>query len=309
MDFRIAEFLSQPLLLDESHARWLTSMFKARGSISSDLGVNDVRLIAEKQASNAKAQSSRVTAVLPISGMIDQRDSMMMQIFGGTSVESLIQGVDICLNEPLIGGIIFNIYSPGGSAYGVKDAADYIYTARSEIAMVSISNSIMASAAYYLGSAASRVYASPSSVTGSIGVYLEHYDQSKALQEQGVTATIVRIPEYKAEGHPDEPLSTEGLAQMKHRCAAIYEQFSGDVAKYRGVSRGTVDEEYGMGRTLNASQAYSCGMVDKVATLSEVSAGMRTGSIMRSLAQSSKMGLAVDSVMARNRMNAITSGW
>lgn len=307
MLIHLAEFLSQPLLLDHAYAASLWSMAK-QGRLES-LGEpkkNDVRMAAERQATAAKSSGSKITAVLPILGVIDQRESWMMRYFGGTSIESLMEGLSICLNEPRITGIALDCDSPGGSAFGVKEGADEIAKARSQMPMVSVANCFMASGCYYLGSATSRIYASPSSQVGSVGVYMTHYDQSKALTDAGIVSTVVRIPEGKAEGHPDEPLSESARQQMEIRCAGIYDQFTGDVARYRGVTQTTVKESYGMGRCLSASDALAAGMVDKVATFAEVLDQMQSGTIARSLAQSGRMEGAVDAAMLRDRLRVVS---
>lgn len=304
MLIQLAEFLSQPLMLDQSYMARLHSMVRSGEASHIEPIRNEVRLAAENQAKSAKGQSSRITAVLPICGVIDQRDSWMLQMFGGTALDSLLEALSICMNEDRIGGVIFDFASPGGSSFGVKEVADCIASCRKEKPIVSVSNSIMASAAYYLGSAASRVYATPSSVSGSIGVYLEHEDHTKANEQDGITKTIIRVPEFKAEGHPDEPLTDAARSQMEARCVEIYDMFTSDVARYRGTDQATVKAEYGMGRTLSSANALACGMIDRVATFSEVCDQMRSGTIARSLAQSGKLEGCVDTAMLRNRLDA-----
>lgn len=303
MLINLAQFLSQPLLIDHSYATSLAGIARL-GNIES-LGEpvkNDVRMAAERQAGAAKSSGSKITAVLPVYGMIDQRDSWVLEFLGGTSVQSLMEAVDICLNEPRITGVVFDCSSPGGSSFGVKECSDYIAKARSQVPMVSLSNCLMASACYYIGSATSRIYASPSSLTGSVGVYIEHYEESKALEQQGIKTTVIRIPEGKAEGHPAEQLSDAAMQQMMARCEEIYNQFTGDVGRYRGISQQMVKDSYGMGRCLSASDALACGMVDKIATFTEVIDQMQSGTIARSLAQSGRMEGAVDAAVMRNRL-------
>lgn len=304
MLIQLAEFMSQPMLLDHSFAMRLHSMIRSGEASQIEPVRNDIRLAAETLAKSAKGQAARITAVLPISGMIDQRDSWMLRMFGGTALDSLMEAVDICMNEDRIGGIVFDVSSPGGSAYGVKEAADSIFAARSMKPIVSVSNSIMASAAAYIGLSASRVYATPSSVTGSIGVAWIHEDESKMLENAGIKTTVCRIPEYKMEGHPSEPLTEQAKSHMDERCADLYEMFTSDLAKYRKVDQSTVKESYGKGRVLSAKDAAACGMVDKVATFSEVCDGMRSGSIARSLAQTNRMEGCIDSSVLKNRMDA-----
>lgn len=302
MLLQLVDILSQPLLLDRSFVMALSKVCRM-GDMAAigEVARADPKMAAEQQA---RGKQSRITAVIPIRGFIDQRSSWMLDVFGGTSLESLIDGINICLNEPRISGIVFDVSSPGGSAFGVKEAADYIASVRSQLPMVAVSNSMMASAAYYLGAATSRIYATPSSVTGSIGVACEHSEYSKADAQAGITSTIFRIPEYKMEGHPAEPLTDAAKANMQQRCADLYEMFTSDVARYRGTDANTVKANYGQGRVLSAQDALAAGMVDKISTFNGVIDQMQSGTIARSLAQSGRMEGCVDSVAMRNRMNA-----
>lgn len=300
---QLADFLSQPVLMDDGYANMLAHILKTgKMPVNSTPIKNDVRMAAEKQASAGRSSSSKITVVLPICGMIDERDSWVMEYMGGTSLESIRAALDLCANEPRVSGVVFDVYSGGGSAYGVKECADYIYSMRSHLNMVSVSHSIMASASYYLGAPAHRIYATPTSVTGSIGVAWVHSDYSKAEAEMGITTTIFRIPETKMEGHPAEPLTDAAKQAMMTRCGQLYDMFTGDVAKYRGCKQQDVKDNYGKGRVLSADDALKCGMIDKIATFEDVIQQMSSGTIGRSLAQSNRMEGSVDTTVLQNRM-------
>lgn len=300
---QLADFLSTPVLMDDSYAQMLAHVLKTgKLPFNSSPIKNDVKMAAEKQASAGRSAAGKITVVLPICGMIDERDSWVMEFMGGTSLQSIREALDVCANEPRVSGVVFDIYSGGGSAYGVKEAADYIYSMRSRLNMVSVSHSVMASAAYYLGSGAHRIYATPSSVTGSIGVAWVHSDYSKMDAEAGITTTIFRIPETKMEGHPAEPLTDEAKQVMMKRCEQLYGMFTGDVAKYRGCTQQEVMDNYGKGRVLCADDAVKCGMIDRVSTFEDVVQQMASGTIARSLAQSNRMEGAIDTTVLQNRM-------
>lgn len=312
MLFQLAEFLNQPLMLEGSYASLLAATAKSSDVVTTKAIQNDVKMAATSQASNASKSAGKVIAVLPVRGMIVPRDSWILQMMGGTALDSLMEGVDICLNEPRIGGIVFDFDTPGGVASGVKCAADYIYGARSVKPMVSVVRYTMASAGYYLGAATSRIIAEPTSMIGSVGSAMEHYDYSKMLEEEGIKPTIFRSPEYKMEGHPDEPLTDEARSHFQSRIDELTNDFQSDVAKYRGVDLKTVVADFGKGRTMSAKDAVKCGMIDKMGTFKEVCDQMASGTMARSLAQSGRMEGVADTSVLRNRMamlNVELSNW
>ena len=294
MRSQIQAFLSQPLLLDPSFALRLAAYSDESSRDMKGLFINAPcpRKAAIEAATQAKSsnQGRKMTAVLPVYGMIDQHGGFMLDLFGGTAIDDLQSALDVCMNEDRINNILLDVHSPGGGVYGVKEFADAVYSARGTKTICSVANSMMASAAYYMGSACDRVYATAGADVGSVGVYQMHFDESKALEDMGVKATIIREPEFKAEGNPYEPLSEAATQEMKSDVHRIYQQFTNDVARYRGTDIGQVRDSFGKGRTMDAASAQKAGMVNRVATFNDVLAKMQAGTIRPASAQSADDG-------------------
>jgi len=228
-------------------------------------------------------------AVLNLFGTISQRMNAMSQFSGGTSTEMFASAFQDAVNDPNVSAIVINIDSPGGSVPGVPELANMIYQARDKKRIVSVVNPMMASAALWIGTAASEVVAIPSaSDIGSIGVLTIHTDQTKADADAGLTRTIIKSNQFKAEGNPYEPLSDSAKEFIKQRIMKIDEEFITAVAKYRNVTNSKVEADFGNGRTLRAKEALQVGLIDRIATLEEVlaelgaSAGSQTGFVATS---------------------------
>ena len=130
-----------------------------------------------------------------------------------------------------------------------------------------------ASAAYWIGSACSEFYCTPSGQVGSIGVIAAHEDVSKALEAEGVNVTLITAGKFKSEGSPYGPLDAEGRGEMQRDVDGYGRDFVRDVASGRGVSVDAVRRNMGQGRMLRGDAAMSAGMIDGIATLSDVLAG------------------------------------
>jgi len=224
---------------------------------------NIVAAIERPKANQSTVQS---VAYLPIRGIIDQHDSWFLQAFGGTSTEEFGMMFDKFIADPSIGAIVFDIDSPGGSVYGVQELSDKIYNARGKKPIIAISNSLMASAAYWIGSAADEIYITPSGEAGSIGVIAVHADYSQFEKGMGVKTTIIKAGKYKGEGNPHEPLSDSAHADIQKRIDEYYDAFVGAVARNRRVSRSKVLSDFGQGRVFGANEAKMSGMADGVMT-------------------------------------------
>lgn len=218
-------------------------------------------------------------AVMNLSGTISQRMGIMDAASGGTSTEAFGQKFDELANDPKIKAIVMNVDSPGGSAYGLEELSTKIREARnSKRPIIAIANSLMASAAYYIGSAADEVIASPGAQVGSIGTIMVHTDISKANEEDGIVKTIIRAPANKAEGNPFEPLSDSASQHLQATVDQYYAMFVDAVAANRGISSAKVRTDYGQGRLLTAKDALSAGMVDRISTYDSVIARLRGSS-------------------------------
>lgn len=208
--------------------------------------------------------------VVPMVGTMTQRANMMTEHSGMLSTDQFGRMIEGLSNDPSVKSIILDIDSPGGSMFGLEELTGKIRQAASNTRVVAVANSLMASAAYYTGSAASKVYAAPGSLVGSIGVISTHIDASKQMEQEGVKYTFVTAGKYKALGNSAEPLSEDTLAYMQGLVDQGYEQFLSAVAQNRKTSKSKVQANYGQGKVLTAKDALSAGMVDGIRTLDEV---------------------------------------
>ena len=237
---------------------------------------------ADKEARAVKRQTAMQPsgggiAVLPLYGIITQRGNMADDISGpgSCSTQQFTQSLRSALADATVGQILIDIDSPGGSVYGVQELFDEIYAARSTKPIIGISNSLCASAAYYIASACSELYCTPSGEVGSIGVYTAHQDMSKALADEGISMTLISAGKFKTEGNPFGPLTDEALAAIQKSVDNYYAMFTKAVSRGRGVSIGQVRDGMGQGRCLSATDALAETMIDGVMDFDEVVAKMQ----------------------------------
>ena len=127
----------------------------------------------------------------------------------------------------------------------------------------------MGSAAYWLGAQARKIYASPSAMVGSIGVYAMHHDISKSLEKEGVTRTYLSARKYNVVANELTPLTEDAQAILIEPINAAYDAFIADVAHGRGRTQKEVRDGYGEGKSVTAKEALKLGMIDGVATLEQ----------------------------------------
>lgn len=210
------------------------------------------------------------TAVIPIVGIITQRASFWSTLFGDPTADFIAAAIDAAVADNSISSIVLDVDSPGGSVYGMAELSQKIYEARSQKPIYAVTNSLMASAAYWIGSSAKKVYITPSGEAGSVGVIAIHADYSRMLDKEGVSVTIIKAGEHKSEGNPYQPLGDDAQQYIQGRVDDYYSMFVKSVARNRGVAPSQVKNNFGGGRVLGAKAAVAAGMADGVKMLSEV---------------------------------------
>lgn len=248
-------------------------------------GSSAPEVIASIRAANAEAAARAqgaskpgVLAVIPIYGMIMHRQ--MEDISGGssgTSTNSLSMALRQAMDDPNVGSIVLDIDSPGGDVDGIDELASEIYQARKQKKITAVSNCLCASAAYYLAAQASEIVVSPSSLTGSIGVYTMHEDDSAMLEAAGIKLELIKYGENKAEGNSLGPLTDSAREHMQQIVDTYGIAFEKAVARGRGVKQDEVHGKFGQGRVFDAKTAVRIGMADRVGTLAEVLGQSGTG--------------------------------
>ena len=206
-------------------------------------------------------------AIVPLFGTMMQH-ALLDYSSGGTSTDRLGAELARLDANPQVGSIVLETHSPGGQVYGSFELADQI--AQMDTRIVAVANSEMASAALLVASAADEVYATTSGSVGSIGVVMVHRAVAAAEQAAGVKTTVIATPSAKAAGNPYEPLSSDVAMEMRDETELTYFRFRDAVASHRGVSQDTVEEEFGGGRMLSATEAADVGLIDGVRTKREV---------------------------------------
>lgn len=176
--------------------------------------------------------------------------------------------------NPSIGAIVLDIDSPGGTVAGLAEAADTINDVKAIKPVYAVANPEAASAAYHLGSQATRFFATPSGEVGSIGVWAAHVDLSGALTAAGIKVSLISAGKYKVEGNPFEPLGEVAREEIQRSVDMHYEAFLKSVALGRSTTPATVRDTFGQGRMVEAPRAKDLGMIDAIHTLGEVLGGI-----------------------------------
>jgi signal peptide peptidase SppA len=217
-------------------------------------------------------------AIIPLDGVLAKRMNLLMSISGGTSTQQAGQAFQQALDDPSISAIILAIDSPGGTVDGTQALANQIFAARGQKPIIALADGVMASAAYWIGSAADQIFVADGTTTlGSIGVVATHTDVSGSEAQRGVKTTEVTAGKYKRIASAYEPLSADGRQSIQDSVDYTYSLFVNDVARNRGTTPEAVIEDMADGRLFMGEQALQAGLADGMSTLQELVARAQAG--------------------------------
>jgi len=268
----ILDVLYQPWAIAPDRLMEIQSIYAAhlRGE-SIDIDAVEARIGRQLQNQPQGYQVQDGAALIPLRGVMAPRMNLMSQVSGGTSTELFARDVKAALNDPAVQSIVLLVDSPGGAVGGTMAAASAVMAARGVKPIATYSDGTMASAAYWVGSAADQVYVSSGvDQVGSIGVVASHVDVSQREQALGIKTTEIVAGKFKRIASQYGPLSESGRQSIQDQVDYLYSLFVGDVAAQRGVSADQVIADMADGRVFIGQQAIDAGLVDGISTLSDV---------------------------------------
>lgn len=210
-------------------------------------------------------------ALIPVHGVIAKRMNLFGRISGGTSSEIIARDFQAAVEDPDVRAILLDVDSPGGTVDGTEALALRVYAARAIKPVTAFANGLMASAAYWIGSAAQAIVIEETGAAGSIGVVQAHYDYSEADKQAGVKRTYIYAGKYKTAGNTAEPLNPESIEYLQSGVDYIYSLFVDTVARHRGV---TIAQALAMaeGRIFIGRQALDIGLTDVIGNFEQAHA-------------------------------------
>lgn len=212
--------------------------------------------------------------VLTLEGVIAPKANLFMQICGGISAQEAIRQLDSMAADSRVKSAIMAIDSPGGSVQLIPAVAAAARRLAEAKPLVSVSQGVMASALYWIGSAANAVMISgETDMVGSIGVVATHNYQPRA---SGSVTTEVTAGRYKRMASGNGPLTEEGRAYLQGQVDQLYTAFLDAVALHRGATADQVHQNMADGRIWIGQQAIDQGLADGIATVDDMAEQLAT---------------------------------
>lgn len=191
---------------------------------------------------------------------------------GEASADSLVSALNSAFDAPNSQAVVLRINSPGGSPVQAGIVNDEIRRLRAKYPdkpLYAVVEDVCASGGYYVAAAADQIYVDKASVVGSIGVLMDGFGFTGAMEKLGVERRLLTAGENKGFLDPFSPQDETQRAHARTLLADIHAQFIDVVKKGRG-ERLKDNPEIFSGLMWTGAQSIQLGLADGFGTVDSV---------------------------------------
>lgn len=194
----------------------------------------------------------------------------------GADAQANADDIDESLDEAFADkdtkGVILQIDSPGGSPVQAGQINDEIRRLRKKypkVPLYAVAGDLCASGAYYIAVAADRIYVDKASIVGSIGVLMDGFGFTGAMQKLGIERRLFTAGENKGFLDPFSPISEKQKAYAQQMLDDIHRQFIDTVKAGRGKRLKETPDMYS-GLVWTGERSIALGLADAYGTTDSV---------------------------------------
>lgn len=223
------------------------------------------RYVARKRPLTLGGEAGERVAVITAEGSIIPGEQPAGNI-GGDSLAQLIRGA---VEAEGVKAIVLRVNSGGGSMFASEIIRQQVLHARDMgIPVVVSMGAVAASGGYYIAADADEIWATPSTITGSIGVFAAFPTFEDLMGRLGIHTDGVGTTDLAGSLRADRALNPELVAALNSGVEFAYKTFVDIVAQGRDMKPEVVDP-LAQGRVWSADDALKSGLIDKLGTLDD----------------------------------------
>lgn len=261
--------INVPLLITPEYGSVITTVLSDRINVQPMVSQEVVQSYVRPASGRVMNRRSGIVTMPIVGGMI-HRGGELESMSGMQSYTSIHNKLEALFASDDVRGILLDIDSGGGEASGLAELVDWLpkMSKQSGKPVWGIANTSAGSAAYWMASATDRLFAAQNSRVGSVGVYVQHVDQSKAIEKKGLVVSFIYAGDHKLDGNPFGPLPDDVRASIQTGVDKLYGDFVSAVASNREMTKEAVRAT--QARVYGPDDAYELGLVDGVGGLGSV---------------------------------------
>lgn len=214
--------------------------------------------------SSEPASSERHTALINVYGAIEAK--------GEVSADKINAALQSAFEDKNTAGVLLRINSPGGSPVQsgiIFDEMRRLKAKHPDIPLYAVVEDLCASGGYYIAAGADKIYVNKASIVGSIGVLMNGFGFTGAMEKLGVERRLLTAGENKGFLDPFSPVNPAQKAHVEAMLGAIHQQFI-DVVKLGRGKRLQEAPDMFSGLVWTGEQSIKLGLADELGTVDSV---------------------------------------
>ena len=211
-------------------------------------------------------------------GSITTEHTAMIDIVGVISTDSEANADDIVASlrevfeNETAKGLILRFNTPGGSPVQsgiINDEINRLRATRDDFPIYAVIEDVCASGGYYIAAAADEIYADKASIVGSIGVRMDSFGFTDAIEKLGIERRSITAGEHKSILDPFLPLKQGDVDHAETMLNTVHQQFI-DVVKAGRGDRLSNNPDLFSGLFWSGEQALPLGLIDGLANVDHI---------------------------------------
>lgn len=203
-------------------------------------------------------------AVLDVNGTIqDTGDTSTIFATAGYNHQAFLEDLDAAKEDTAVKGIVIRVNTPGGGVVESAQIHDKIVEIQKETKKpVYISmGSMAASGGYYISAPANKIFASPETLTGSLGVIMQGINYAGLAEKYGVKFETIKSGEFKDIMSPSREMTEEERVILQEMINNSYTGFVKVISEGRDIPEAEV-KRIADGRIYDGRQAKELDLID-----------------------------------------------
>lgn len=262
-EFMASEALTQRLVDKVAYQdEVVADLKKLTGSSEKENSFRQIRLTTYAKVKNKdikERSSGNKIALVYAEGEIVNGQGGVQQVGG----DSFARQMRRLRQDDGVKAVVLRINSPGGSVTGSDVIQREVQLTRQKKPVIVSMGNYAASGGYWIATAANHIFAEPSTITGSIGVFGLQFNVQKLANSNGLAWDVVKTSRYADSSTVSRPKTPQELAIAQKSVNQIYNQFLNKVAQSRKIPKPKV-AQIAQGRVWSGQDAKKLGLVDEI---------------------------------------------
>jgi protease-4 len=241
------------------------NLIQTAALIGSESGlIDEVEPLTEKLISKGRGEALSKIVHLDLEGIISSMSTSGFLEEALPSVDGMKRALEQAVADEAVKAIVLRVNSPGGEV----TASDIIYNAVKKAAakkpVVVYMDSVAASGGYYVACGATKVIASETTLTASIGVIMESMNYHELFGKVGLGSQTFTSGAFKDTLSGARPMREDEKVYVQALVNEMYDRFLGIVSEARKVPKDVLKNTVADGRVVTGRQALNAKLVDQI---------------------------------------------